>query len=517
MADRRALQRSFALEWADQDSQTRLTVMKILFYNWVQFDDPEKRGGGVSIYQRNLIEKLSVDSNKEIYFLSSGIAYNFFKRSIYYRRTPNQFGDRCKTFELVNSAVLSPGHFCYDSESVLQDEQTSRVFMAFIDRHGPFDVIHLNNLEGVPAEVLRVKERRPDTKLLLMLHNYYPFCPQVNFWKRESEMCLDYHGGFDCINCLPHRVNREIVVAAHCLAFHLKSIGAHPESWLFKRAFAMARPFYAAYRFMGRLLDKRDAGAASQRDETPVLKELTPKAAYFTKRRETFVSLINQHVDKVLAVSKRVSDIAENYGITRDKLEIAYIGTNHAEGEWKYPKRQDYGKDLTLCYMGYMRRDKGFYFLLHTLEHMPADMAKRINVIFAASNTDQAAYERIEMLGKRLNKVYYSDGYTHEQLDEILRDADLGIIPVLWEDNLPQVAIEMVSHGVPILTSDLGGASELGNNAEFVFKNDDVGDFLDKLERLLDREIPLAAFWENAMKLVTFDEHVKQLQLAYNG
>ena len=28
--------------------------MKILFYNWVQFDDPERRGGGVSIYQRNL-------------------------------------------------------------------------------------------------------------------------------------------------------------------------------------------------------------------------------------------------------------------------------------------------------------------------------------------------------------------------------------------------------------------------------------------------------------------------------
>jgi len=254
--------------------------------------------------------------------LSSGIAYNFFKRSTYCRRTNNIFRDRCQSFELVNSTVLSPGHFCYDSESVLKDTRTSQVFMEFINRYGPFDVIHLNNLEGLPAKVLTVKESYPQTKVLLMLHNYYPFCPQVNFWKRESESCSDYHDGFDCINCLPHRVNREIVVAAHCLAFHLKSVGAHPDSWLFKRAFAMARPFYAAYRFIGRRLENKDAGAASESD-APVLKELTQKADYFTNRRKIFVSLINKNVDKVLAVSKRVSDIAENYGIEKDKLEVA--------------------------------------------------------------------------------------------------------------------------------------------------------------------------------------------------
>jgi glycosyltransferase involved in cell wall biosynthesis len=489
--------------------------MKILFYNWVQFDDPEKRGGGVSVYQKNLIEKLSADRTKEIYFLSSGIAYNFFRRRSYYRRTNNIFRDRCRSFELVNSAVLSPGHFCYDSDSVLKDARTGRVLMEFISRYGPFDVIHLNNLEGMPAEVLSLKDSCPKTKLLLMLHNYYPFCPQVNLWKRESETCRDYQDGFDCINCLPHRVNREIVVAAHCLAFHLKSIGVHPDSWLFKRAFAMARPFYAAYRFIGRVLENRELRAASEGD-APVLRELSLKADYFANRRKTFVSLINKHVDKVLAVSSRVSEIAENYGIEKDKLEIAYIGTIHAEGEWKFPKRRDFEQHLTLCYMGYMRRDKGFYFFLHTLEQMPEEMAERINVIFAAKNTDNAAYERIEMLGKRLNKVFYTDGYAHEQLDEILRDADLGVIPVLWEDNLPQVAIEMVSHGVPILTSDLGGASELGNNADFIFKNDDVVDFLDKLKRLLNREIRLEAFWDHAMKLVTFDEHVKQLQASYN-
>ena len=88
---------------------------------------------------------------------------------------------------------------------------------------------------------------------------------------------------------------------------------------------------------------------------------------------------------------------------------------------------------------------------------------------------------------------------------------------MLWEDNLPQVAIEMVSRGIPILTSDLGGASEIGNNVGFVFKNGDLQDFLVKLDRLLNRETPLSAFWDSAMKLVTFDEHAKQLQAVYTG
>ena len=130
---------------------------------------------------------------------------------------------------------------------------------------------------------------------------------------------------------------------------------------------------------------------------------------------------------------------------------------------------------------------------------------------------DNKAYERIELLCRNFNKVFYTNGYTHEQLDEILCQVDIGIVPVLWEDNLPQVAIEMVSRGIPVLTSDLGGASEIGNNAKFIFKNNDVEDFLDKLGRLLNRETLLSAFWENAMKPLTFDEHVKQLQATYNG
>ena len=65
--------------------------MKILYYNWIQFDNPQNIGGGVNVYQNNLIDYLTKHSNNEIYFLSSGYFYNALKDTPYIRKTKNCF------------------------------------------------------------------------------------------------------------------------------------------------------------------------------------------------------------------------------------------------------------------------------------------------------------------------------------------------------------------------------------------------------------------------------------------
>ena len=47
--------------------------MRILYYNWTQFDKKNNDGGGVNVYQKNLVKYLVDNTNNEIYFLSSGI------------------------------------------------------------------------------------------------------------------------------------------------------------------------------------------------------------------------------------------------------------------------------------------------------------------------------------------------------------------------------------------------------------------------------------------------------------
>src|SRR5690606_37858124 len=96
--------------------------------------------------------------------------------------------------------------------------------------------------------------------------------------------------------------------------------------------------------------------------------------------------------------------------------------------------------------------------------------------------SDRALVNVQAVLRSRFAALTWHDGYQPTELPAILEGVDLGVVPVQWEDNLPQVAIEMVAHGVPILTSDRGGAQELGGaNPDFTFRAGDPTDFSARL------------------------------------
>ena len=108
------------------------------------------------------------------------------------------------------------------------------------------------------------------------------------------------------------------------------------------------------------------------------------------------------------------------------------------------------------------------------------------------------------------------DGYKHGDLPSILDDVDLGLVPVQWEDNLPQVAIEFVCLGVPILTSNRGGAQELGSrNPRFTFEAGDTDSLVDQLTRLADGRTKLVDYWSSAMRPVVMKDHVDRLLTLY--
>ena len=89
------------------------------------------------------------------------------------------------------------------------------------------------------------------------------------------------------------------------------------------------------------------------------------------------------------------------------------------------------------------------------------------------------------------------------------------MIPALWEDNLQQVAIEMVAFGVPILSSSAGGASELTRSDAFRFNVGDTEDFLKKIYAIVDQEVSLDEFWKNHSGLCTNQEHYEQIEKVY--
>ncbi|MBA84756.1 glycosyltransferase [Thalassobius sp. S69A] len=492
--------------------------MRILYYNWVDYLDDENRGGGVTQYQRNVLKELDRQDGIKATFLSSGISYDLLRRVPRWeqmRHGPAQ--DRHRRYEIVNSGVLSPAHHSFGQASQLRDDATLRALHDFIDATGPYDVVHFNNLEGLPVQALDLKSIWPDTRVILSLHNYYPFCPQVNLWHQERETCTDFDQGRTCVHCLPHTHNAQQLKLANGLAYHLKSAGLRPGSTAFE---ALFRPTIKVGRrvAMGLKLLRRGGKPLPKPGRLAPLS--APDGTPFAARRAQMVQMINDHCDRVLCVSDAVGHIAERFGVRRDLLKTSYIGTAEADCFTRTrPKPSLLQSDGTfsMAYLGYMRRDKGFFFLLEALESLPEPLAKRIRLVVAARDIKDGTLERLSDLGARLGGLSYADGYTHDGLDDLLKNVDLGVIPVLWNDNLPQVAIEMHARHIPLLTSDLGGAQELAHCPQMVFRAGDVEAFHARLRAILSGQIDLAAYWAGARAPVSMPQHLDELRAVYAG
>ena len=488
--------------------------LKILYYNWADYLDAERRGGGVSVYQSNLMQEIGRRPDVEAVFLSSGLSYDLpsgAPRWEAVRHGPWQ--DRERRYEIVNSGVLAPAHHAFGDARQVEDAPTREAFFDFIAKTGPYDVVHFSNLEGLPASVLSLKARWPETRVILSLHNYYPICPQVNLWFQERETCADFANGAKCAQCLPHQHNPRHLRLANGMAYRLKRAGAHPDGMAFKVGFVWSIRVARRLLRAKALLRRRPSGVAPAAVSGP-------SSAHFAARRSEMGAAINAHCDRVLCVSDAARRLAQDHGVAPELTHTSYIGTREAAEFSRTalrPRLMGGDGNLTLGYLGYMRRDKGFYFLLDALRTLPPPLAARVRLVVAARRGDPATMDQLASLGGHLGGLHHVDGYSHDDLDDLLGQVDVGVVPVLWHDNLPQVAIEMHARHIPLLTSDMGGAQELSGCADMVFRAGDAAAFHDRIAALLEGRVDMQAYWRDARAPTGMSEHLEDLFAHYRG
>ena len=319
--------------------------MRILLYNWIPFDDKNGRGGGVTVYLKNLIDEILKEDNEkiEIFFLSSGCYYDIYNEETRYEEISNIYGKKCRTFSIINSPVFSPGFLSfYYLDKVLYDKILKDVFDKFLNTYGPFDAVHFHNLEGLSIPLLACKKDCPKTKFIYTLHNYYPFCPQINLWKEEHCNCNSQNTDETCMKCMDQHVPAEKLKHKMAMTY---SLVKNPSENLAK-----------AYKYCGTQLDNYykevEKSDLSEEDYERVVNALK-------QYRKYFVEMININIDVVLAVSDRVREIAIKMGIKKQRLKVSYIGTKAADFALNHANCNfSKNEPFSLIYMGYQRIDK---------------------------------------------------------------------------------------------------------------------------------------------------------------
>lgn len=162
------------------------------------------------------------------------------------------------------------------------------------------------------------------------------------------------------------------------------------------------------------------------------------------------------------------------------KTAILIPVTQASESELRSTMPGDF---LRLVFLGndIYYEEKGYPFLLNALEKLDKERAAKVELVLTVKQNED---EKVTAHLKRFKFIKIIHGYKHADLPEICEGCHLSVVPVVWEDNLPQIAIESVTYGVPVPASDFGGASELCSSDAVKFKCGDEERFFEK-NRLL--------------------------------
>ena len=238
------------------------------------------------------------------------------------------------------------------------------ILREFIYDYGPFDVLHYNNIEGLGVKCLSIKNDCPNMKVIYSIHNYFMFCPNGYLFDAEQSNC--YGKSMKCEDCMKRTASEKTFrlfykIDGICRKMHIEAIS--PKIKLFGK-------FIYSHTLRGKL-------------QTIHSQPLQHNYEVFRKKN---VDSLNKYVDRVLAVSERVKQIAIYYGINQTKIDCSYIGTKFTDNKTITPNTMNSTQWLTIAYMGFLKKEKGIEFLCDALENLGSGYAERVSFLCYARN-----------------------------------------------------------------------------------------------------------------------------------
>ncbi len=451
---------------------------RLLFYNWAQFDDADGLGGGVSVYLSNLLDALSRRQDLEIFFLSAGVLSEWLDRRVRWRETGNVYAERgVRSFAIVNSPVKAPARAMFHDIGTWQsDTQTRDVFRDFLVAHGPFDAVHIHNLEGLSSAALAVASEFPESRFYFTWHNYIPVCPQVHLLYGDDKPCLDYADGRNCVTCVAPRHGKRLA----------------------------GRMFLGNSQLAGR--DAGDGGVIGDADGP---------ATHYKAWRETNLALLNDVFDGTIAVSPLVKETVVSLGAKPEAVEVVPLGMdvhatpNEMKAAWKAKPKHD---AFTFSFVGYSGAYKGLPFLAEALEGAQDAFLKEDTDLIIVARMGWRDRRLVSRLKNLFRQVTLINGYDRRQLPDIARQIDVNIAPSIWRETFHQVGYELLCTGTPsILSSSVGLRMFYQNKPDFEFEAGNHADLVGKMTALACHRENVAAFWNTPVCLPSMQEHADAL------
>jgi len=222
-------------------------------------------------------------------------------------------------------------------------------------------------------------------------------------------------------------------------------------------------------------------------------------------------SIVDSKPDIVISPSQFALDMLVNEGFFHDSAKVVIPNGVEIPEQPVKKLRNEYTNFL---YLGSLSKHKGVHFLVQAFRQI-RDQKLRLHIAGTGPNL-----EELKDMADGDQRIKFYGFVSGETKEDLLRRANVFVLPTIGYENSPNVIRESFANGTPVIASRMGGVPELVENRHngFLFEVGDVGKLKDILEELSQNPSELEKLSNGAFesaKKYDMKEHMNQLETLY--
>ena len=178
-------------------------------------------------------------------------------------------------------------------------------------------------------------------------------------------------------------------------------------------------------------------------------------------------------------------DILSRYLKSVQKIRIIPYGistpqTPHSPG-------LSISKPIRFAYLGTIKPHKGIDILIDAFNALAPEESACLDIYGHVKAGDKYGLEMLQKCHE--GRIRFRGSYNNQNVETILKRSDVVIVPSIWRETGPLVALEALANGRPVIASNLGGMAEIIQEGEngFLFTPGNRTSLLERIRAILRR------------------------------
>ncbi len=179
-----------------------------------------------------------------------------------------------------------------------------------------------------------------------------------------------------------------------------------------------------------------------------------------------FTKQVLSRSNRIVSVSSSLKTAAEKLAVPKENIKVVYNGCdlntftfNHEYHRIYRNKLNISEKDKVITFVGELKENKGVYELIGAFKNLLMHHQK-LHLLLVGEGSEHSNLKQIITVDNLENRVHFIGNKPHNEIANWLSVSDIFVLPTHYE-GLPNVVLEAMSCGLPVVASNVGGIPEI--------------------------------------------------------